>query len=305
MNYDAIDIADLKELFKDGNRSAGSNFSTLIDYFGSNAVKDNGDGTIEVNGKSVDITNIADFKPSDYAILSVDANFTGGLQSNGVDVATETDVSNLDTGISNLDSKVVHLSGTETVTGDKNFTGALQKGGVTVPSTTDVSTAVNQAALTAGTDVNTLTTDGVYSFSAIALTNFYSTATQWGFIHVYHQGGLVWQIAVTAAITNGYLVRMESGSPLYWKAWTRVADDSTVVHNTGTETIAGDKTFADPVDIESSLFVQAASTFSTQPTNGTQVYPVYATSDNDTDAETLISTLQASGFSGLIGIPES
>jgi len=45
--------------------------------------------------------------------------------------------------------------------------------------------------------------------------------------------------------------------------------------------------------------------FSTNPTNGTQVYPIYATVGTDSDATTLIASLQSSGFSGMIGVPES
>lgn len=143
------------------------------------------------------------------------------------------------------------------------------------------------------------------------------------------------------------------------------ADDSKVVHNTGTEEIAGQKTFdtapidkttgnpyitkdgvpavpstladttklsnftaglqsngtavatqtdvttavstatANMADVSKANTFSKQQVFSTNPTNGTQVYPIYATADTDSTAATLIASLQSSGYSGLVGVPES
>ncbi|MDT2967989.1 hypothetical protein [Lactococcus lactis] len=48
-------------------------------------------------------------------------------------------------------------------------------------------------------------------------------------------------------VLNKVFIRTLAGSPLVWRAWIQLSDDSTVVHNTGDETIAGVKSFTQKV----------------------------------------------------------
>ncbi|MDT2922602.1 pyocin knob domain-containing protein, partial [Lactococcus lactis] len=49
-------------------------------------------------------------------------------------------------------------------------------------------------------------------------------------------------------ILNKVFIRTLAGSPAVWRAWIQLSDDSTVVHNTGDETIAGVKSFTQKVN---------------------------------------------------------
>jgi len=95
------------------------------------------------------------------------------------------------------------------------------------------------------------------------------------------------------------------------------SDDSKVAHLSGANNFDTVPTVNNnPLLLASSLPSDLARTgqantfskrqiFSTNPTNGTQVYPIYATVGTDADAATLIASLQSSGFSGIVGVPVS
>jgi len=112
---------------------------------------------------------------------------------------------------------------------------------------------------------------------------------------------------------NAYIITMLLGTVTY----TKMADDSKVAHLSGANNFDTTPTVNNnPLLLASSLPSDLARTgqantfskqqvFSTNPTNGTQVYPIYATVGTDADATTLIASLQSSGFSGLVGVPES
>lgn len=100
------------------------------------------------------------------------------------------------------------------------------------------------------TDLNTLTTAGQYSRATnVGITNYPSGTNGSYFSLTVRLGGSgngnnVFQ---EYADTNTGNIYQRTGSlpgaVLVWTSWKRVADDSTVVHNTGTENVDGDKTF--------------------------------------------------------------
>ena len=93
-------------------------------------------------------------------------------------------------------------------------------------------------------DANSMT-DGPRNSHAFTTTTF--SSSQWG--------GRKAQIAISDNVNLMYFrVEGYNGGSISWNSWVLLSDDSAVVHNTGTEEIAGQKTFT------------AAQTFSIAPT---------------------------------------
>lgn len=129
------------------------------------------------------------------------------------------------------DDTVVHNTGTETVAGDKTFTGNNTftqniNGSLKMKSIVDVPI-----------DLFTLE-NGNYYIGSSSVTNSPVTSTS---ITVY----------VSQTSTNGLMILSNYNGDIFqvqkdagiWKTWIQIADNSKVVHNTGTEVINGDKTF--------------------------------------------------------------
>lgn len=89
------------------------------------------------------------------------------------------------------------------------------------------------------TDLFTLS-NGFYYFNGVVATNKPAAASNYFTVEVIQND------------TNGFMRLIDNNSSSFWttknlgywwNSWHKDADDSTVVHNTGTETVAGDKTF--------------------------------------------------------------
>jgi len=228
---------------------------------------------------------------------------------------------------------VTHLPAPE----DKVNVADMRKPAGDVVGLEDVPTAINQGHIANGTDMDTITQEGTYILGGHSFVNFIDTGVHWGILQVTNQDAMVIQ---TAKCTTNHgdvvMIRSQSGTPATWSIWTlflrigldgkmimpdgRIitpADDSKVAHLSGANNFDITPTVNNnPLLLASSLPSDLARTgqsntfskqqiFSANPTNGTQVYPIYATVGTDADATTLIASLQSSGFSGIIGVPES
>ena len=150
-----------------------------------------------------------------------------------------------------FDDEVVHKTGTETISGDKTFTG-------TVTSTNPINGALSTRS-PAFTDFNDVAKNmvkysgswviGTQSIANSPLQNYYTATITPGF-----SGGGDGYIEL-APLANDYVKKyiatVGSGTLSAWKLF---AFDDEVVHKTGTETIAGDKTFTGKVIVAGELY---------------------------------------------------
>lgn len=137
------------------------------------------------------------------------------------------------------DSTVVHNTGTETIAGNKTFTG-----NTTFTQLIDgyVKTKIAQS-----TDVNLIKTQGKYHLEA-NYTNIPVGMPGSAILIVERNasGTICYQYIFSRNVMNNngdidFFMRLNINDT--WTTWRRMAQDQNVVHNTGTETINGDKTF--------------------------------------------------------------
>lgn len=139
------------------------------------------------------------------------------------------------------DETVVHNTGTETIAGDKNFTG---KATFNKPITGSIETR-----LAPFTDFATVASDmynyaGNWRVGSTPIANAPIANLIYYMIEVIADiGGKSGIIRVSRNTTSEVYYISVSGGVLNTNGWRMIADNGTVVHNTGTETINGDKTF--------------------------------------------------------------
>lgn len=155
------------------------------------------------------------------------------------------------------DSNLVHISGSETIIGNKTF-----NGNTTFNWNATFINAIygkfKNRELANGTDLYTLIEPGYnYTSNSFQTSTFVNKPAEvvYGFglvgidITSYHAGGwattqLLLFESTTGKIFTALLTSSGTGVVSVMKTWTKVAaDDSLLVHNTGTETVNGDKTF--------------------------------------------------------------
>lgn len=89
-------------------------------------------------------------------------------------------------------------------------------------------------------DWNSLQTSGIYYCAGATGENMPISGTLYGYLVVIKSASVVVQLF----ISNGnFYNRIMSGSPLTWFNWNKLSNDSTVVHNSGNESIDGFKDF--------------------------------------------------------------
>lgn len=140
------------------------------------------------------------------------------------------------------DSNLVHKTGTETVAGDKTFTE-----NVSFTKQIDGSTSTKQIPVNDFRDIalNTIKYSGHWFANSVIMDNSpLPGQALYGGIEViagYNQfaGIIVYSDYPSWRQAGTYVASIE-GSIINW---VKISNDATVVHNTGTETIAGDKTF--------------------------------------------------------------
>ncbi|WP_192209163.1 hypothetical protein [Weissella confusa] len=141
-------------------------------------------------------------------------------------------------------TNLVHKTGTETIEGDKTFTGNINFSG-----NSNIISATTRGQILDGYDLNGYKDN--YKFvinGAKNLVNYPSGASTWAYLEVEK----INDSTATQKLTdtnNKVFIRSLGGNPATWTAWTEIADDANVVHKTGNETVAGDKTFTGKVSI--------------------------------------------------------
>lgn len=149
-----------------------------------------------------------------------------------------------------IDSTVVHNAGNETIAGIKTFSSPIS-GSITGNAGT--ANVLNTRVVTF-TDFSTVASDmikysGFWDTAGTAIANGPLSLT-YSYANIIVIPGIVKTagIIMLAVYVNGnkdlYYTNV-SGSNI--SGWVKVANDSTVVHNTGNETIAGTKTFSSPI----------------------------------------------------------
>lgn len=165
------------------------------------------------------------------------------------------------------DAQLVHNLGTETVAGDKTFTGnntftknisgnitgnsgtatKLQTprniNGIGFDGTSDIT--VDPVVKFIGTDTDLFTlSNGFYYFNGVVATNKPAAASNYFVVEVIQtdtNGSM-------RLIDNNGLSFWTTKSASAWGAWHQDADGSTVVHNSGDETINGSKNFTSAIN---------------------------------------------------------
>lgn len=161
------------------------------------------------------------------------------------------------------DATVVHKTGTETVSGDKTFTGNNTftqniSGNITGNSATTTK-------LQTPRKVNGTNFDGTSDITVEPAVQWINSATDVftldnGFYYISSlehspnspvNSNKFFTVEVIQTASNGFMRLIDSNGSSFWITksggawleWRQDADNSTIVHNTGTETVAGDKTF--------------------------------------------------------------
>lgn len=139
------------------------------------------------------------------------------------------------------DEKVVHNTGTETIAGDKTFTGNN-----TFTNHINGALSTRQATFT---DFATVASDmdqyaGLWFVNAQTMLNSPISGTLYGIIEVIPAYGSITGIIRYSNVPNwgsgNYVTTVDNGAI---NGWEKTPDNASVVHNTGTETVAGNKTF--------------------------------------------------------------
>ena len=142
------------------------------------------------------------------------------------------------------DAQLVHKTRTETIDGDKTFTGK-----VTSSQPIDGTLSTRNATFTDFNDVakNMVKYSGSWVIAAQSianspLPNYYTAIITPGFAG--GTDGYIELVPFAAGVSKKYISVVGSGT---LSAWRSFAFEDDVVHKTGTETIAGDKTFTGKV----------------------------------------------------------
>lgn len=143
------------------------------------------------------------------------------------------------------DSTLVHKSGNESIAGDKTFTGNVNFSG-----TSNIVSATTREQILDGYDLNGYADTYKYVINgAKNLVNYPSSASAWATLDVEK----INQNTSTQTLTdtnNKVFIRTMGGNPPTWSSWIELANDSQLVHNTGNESIAGDKKFSGKVTVD-------------------------------------------------------
>lgn len=178
--------------------------------------------------------------------VSSAANQINSVASNATSVASSA-VDNVNSVASSAvsyiainDAQLVHKDGTETIPGDKTFTGKF-----TSTQPIDGALSTRNATFTDFNDVarNMVKYSGSWVIAAQSianspLPNYYTATITPGFTG--GTEGYIELVPFAGGISKKYIAVVGSGMLSPWKSFSF---DDDVVHKTGTETIAGDKTF--------------------------------------------------------------
>ena len=124
----------------------------------------------------------------------------------------------------------------------KNLEGKISKGEqyFVTKSSTEKGLLIYKNNFITTEDWNSLQTSGIYYCAGATGENMPTLGILYGYLIVIKSASVIIQIF----ISNGnFYNRIMSGSPLTWFNWNKLSNDSTVVHNSGNESIDGFKDF--------------------------------------------------------------
>lgn len=196
---------------------------------------------------TISSSNKSGHKVTTFTISNSSANTANGVQFHLDNVPTTstitvsnmklekgniaTDWSPAQEDVPSNDAQLVHKTGTETITGDKTFTQPIN--GMFVTKNIDESD-YNAVAK------NMYKYSGLGLISGTPLDNSPFNGATWYLIQVMPGGG------PDSGYIQAYIRGASYGTGVYQgkiQGWTTLADNSKVLHNTGNETVTGDKTF--------------------------------------------------------------
>lgn len=173
------------------------------------------------------------------SVASSAINIVSSVASSAVDNVNST-ASSAASYIAINDAQLVHKTGNETIPGDKTFTGKL-----TSTQPIDGAISTRNATFTDFNDVarNMVKYSGSWviadqSIANSPLQNYYTAIITPGFTG--GTDGYIELVPFAGGVSKKYIAVVGSGTLSVWKSYSF---DDDVVHKTGTETIAGDKTF--------------------------------------------------------------
>ncbi|WP_373891388.1 hypothetical protein ACAW68_06870 [Weissella confusa] len=140
-------------------------------------------------------------------------------------------------------TNLVHKTGAETIAGDKTFTGTLVANNP-IKAKLSIDRLPQK-------DLNSATATGQYKID-VTYSNAPSQMPNGAFIDVLNfDDNLIYQVIVARDISDAVhkstmWVRIRLGGN--WGNWQSISKDDNVVHNTGNETVAGDKTFTSTIN---------------------------------------------------------
>lgn len=124
----------------------------------------------------------------------------------------------------------------------KNLEGKISKGEqyFVTKSSTEKGLLIYKNNFITTEDWNSLQTSGIYYCAGATGENMPISGTLYGYLIVIKSASVIVQLF----ISNGkFYNRIMSGSPLTWFNWNKLSNDSTVVHNSGNQSIDGFKDF--------------------------------------------------------------
>lgn len=139
-------------------------------------------------------------------------------------IATQTMLNNKVT--DNKDGSIT-VNGSTFVPADNSkvvHTTDMRKPASDVVGLEDVSTAINRGVIASGTDLDTITQEGIYVLGGHSFANFVDTDVHWGTLTVTNQDGMTTQLAkCTSNIGDQIFFRTKSGNPVTWYPWRLVS----------------------------------------------------------------------------------
>lgn len=213
------------------------------------------------DGQDSDVLSTKDnnFTGSNTFTKPINSDITGkAANASHADSATSAETAN--------DPNAVKLSDNQTITGENTFTkettfsqpinGAIKSKGVNF---TDLAVVAK----------NMIAYAGVWYVENQSIAN--SPISGWFTIEVIpttDSGSGVIKVVSTDYWQGVYITNVGSGT---LGAWVRLAENGSVVHNTGTETVAGDKTFTGVTDIQNQKQYKASFAIGANTINLTRI----------------------------------
>lgn len=223
------------------------------------------------------LSNSSDNKANSLAYLLVNVPTTSTITVSNMKLEKgniATDWCPAPSDVPSNDAQLVHKTGTETVAGDKTFTGNTTFTQLINGYTKIIETPTN--------DINLIKTPGKYRLQSTYLnvpTGMPNSSIM--IVEDNTEHTVIYQTVISRdvdGLPNGdvdMFIRMNLDNN--WTPWRKLAQDQQVLHNTGTETATGDKTFTGVTTFSNNMTIKSGNYGLRVTTTGIQ-----KTSDNGT-----------------------